>query len=247
MPIDKSGFNLKKSQEKYKGFLKKKAVQDVNAQVIAALDISGSMKNYYPKEMQNVVNYLAAVAFSLDDNSELDTYLFSDNSEKITNVTKDNLDNFINKEVTNKSKTFYWNGTNYAPFMQKIVDDFFSKETIVNEKSFFGFVKKQKIEKTYLKNSKDDYPVYVIILTDGMCFDKIESENIINQFKDSNIYWQFIGITKNKSELSLIEHWGDKYPNVGYFNFNDLYSMDEDKLFEELVSSEFVNFITKAN
>lgn len=248
MYIDKSKFNLVKSQEKYKGFLTKKSLTDVKAQVVSLLDISGSMKNYYPNEMQDVVNYLAAVAFSLDDNGELDTYLFSERAEKIENVTMSNLDSYVKKEILNKEKSFHWHGTSYSPFMQDILDDFFNKTYSSKEqKSFFGFIKNKINEEKYDKNSKDNYPVYVIILTDGVCDDATKTEDLINSAKDSNIYWQFIGVTKHNNELKQIEQWGEKYSNVGFFKFSDLYSMDENKLYENLVSSEFISFIKKEN
>lgn len=83
------------------------------------------------------------------------------------------------------------------------------------------------------------------------CLDKMsycdKTEALINSAKDSNIYWQFIGVTKHNSELKQIEQWGEKYSNVGFFKFSDLYSMDENKLYENLVSSEFISFIKKEN
>lgn len=241
------GFDLDKSKNKFKGFLTKKSIStDVSAQVVTALDISGSMRNYYPNKIQDVLNSLAAVAFSLDDNEELDTYVFSQEMAKIDNVTKGNLENYINKEVINTPQDFFWCGTSYSPFMQEIVDDFFLSETKTKASGgFFGMFKKDEVIKEYSKQSKDNFPVYVIILTDGACDDPNHTEAIIEKFKDSNIYWQFIGISKNEKEFSLIKEWGDRYNNVGFFNFSSLDSMSEDELFDALVSTEFADFIKK--
>lgn len=245
--VDKKQFDLVKSQDKYRGFLTKKSLTNVKAQVVEVLDISGSMARYYPKEIQRAVNYLAAVALSLDDNGELDTYVFSESAEKIENVTAKNLEKYVTNEILNKKKDFHWHGTRYAPFMKDILDDFFDNEThtTISEKSFFGLFSKTKVENKYSKNSKDNFPVYVIVLTDGMCDDLINTIELIESAKGSNIYWQFIGITSNERELEQIAKWGEKYSNVGFFKFNDLRLMDEGKLYDQLVSSEFINFIKK--
>ena len=94
---------------------------DAKAQVVLALDFSGSMNTLYGNgTVQDVVERVLPFGIAFDDNKEVDFYLFHDGAIKMEkNITLSNLDGYINKRIIGH---YQMGGTNYAPVLEKLDD-----------------------------------------------------------------------------------------------------------------------------
>jgi hypothetical protein len=101
------GLDLMKVKERKTILLDlKKAVgiEGQKAQVILAMDYSGSMATLYTNgTVQDTVERILPVGLAMDDNGEVDFYLFDDGVQKVPDsITLKNLDGFINSKVMGK-------------------------------------------------------------------------------------------------------------------------------------------------
>ena len=122
MAINLEKINLQKEQVID---LKKKAGigSRSQAQVVLALDFSGSMSTLYNNgTVQKTVERILPFGLAFDDNGEVDTYLFENRYNKVKqSVTLENAENYVNDKILGK---YEMGGTNYAPVLNAIYDDF---------------------------------------------------------------------------------------------------------------------------
>lgn len=213
--------------------LKKKSglSAESKAQVILALDFSGSMGHLYSDgTVQNVVEKILPFGLAFDDNGEVDFYLFETGSRKMPeNITLKNLDGYINSKVAGK---YRMGGTNYAPVLNEIYTDFTETKT-----GFFGNKKVAVM----------DTPVYIIFITDGNNGDKNETEAIIRKMSAEGFFVQFIGI--GREEFTFLDKLdnltGRVVDNVNFFKVNDVARQSDDDLYNGLMK-EYPEWVGKA-
>lgn len=204
---------------------------DSKAQVVLALDFSGSMSSLYSNGVvQEVVEKILPFGLAFDDNGEVDFYLFENGSKKLPeNITIKNLDGYINKKVLGK---YSMGGTNYAPVLKDIYKDFTS-----SSKGLFGGVKVKAM----------DAPVYVIFVTDGDNFDKKETEEVIKKLSSEGFFIQFIGI--GNAGFSFLEKLDDlpgrTLDNVNFFRVDNISTYSDDKLYSGLMN-EYPTWVKEA-
>ena len=102
MSINLEKINLQK--EKVIDLKKKAGIGSrAQAQVVLALDYSGSMSSLYRNgTVQDTVEKILPFGLAFDDNGEVDTYLFQDRSFKIYEpVTLKNVEGYVQKEIHN--------------------------------------------------------------------------------------------------------------------------------------------------
>jgi hypothetical protein len=228
MSIDLNKINLRKESIIN---LKKEAGIGKNskAQVVLALDYSGSMNHLYNNgTVQDTVERILPFGLAFDDNGEVDSYLFHDGVIKMKEpITLNNLDGYVDREMRRHNM----GGTNYAPVLNKIFDDF------KNSKSFFGLGSDQPME----------YPVYVIFITDGENFDKADTERVIKEMSKKGFFIQFIGI--GGSTFSFLEKLDDlsgrQLDNANFFKVNDIKNMSDDALYGGLMT-EYPGWLIQA-
>ena len=227
--IDLNKINLRKNNVID---LKKKSGLGVDskAQVVLALDFSGSMFHLYNNgTVQDVVEKILPFGLAFDDNGEVDFYLFDDKSRKLPeNITLKNLDGYIKNKVINK---YDMGGTNYAPVLNRIYKDFAAK------KGMFGFG----------KASKMDVPVYVIFITDGNNYDKSETEEIIRTMSKEGFFVQFIGIGREQFTFldKLDNLTGRHVDNVNFLKIDNISTCTDDQLYSGLMK-EYPEWVQKA-
>lgn len=223
MAINLEKINLQKEQVID---LKKKAGigSRSQAQVVLALDFSGSMSGLYSdKTVQNTVERILPFGLAFDDNGEVDSYIFENGYNKIKQpITLENVEGYINNYVYGK---YQMGGTNYAPVLNAIYDEFKPSKS----GGFFGLGATEP---------PMEYPVYVIFITDGDNFDKSETENIIKKMSEKGFFIQFIGI--GNAGFSFLEKLDDmggrKLDNVNFFNVSNLNSFSDESLYQGLMS-----------
>lgn len=200
------------------------------AQVVLALDFSGSMSELYRKGyVQKLVERLLPIGMAFDDNQEVDFYLFTDDSKKLPeNLTAANIEGYIDQKVRGK---YSMGGTNYAPVIKAITKEFAKK------KGLLGLGGYQTM----------DYPVYVIFITDGDNSDKAETEKAIIEASNTGIFFQFVGIGSDRFPFleKLDTMPGRNVDNANFFAVEDLHSKSDDDLYK-LLLTEFPGYVHQA-
>jgi len=226
--------------------LKKNAgIEHQKAQVVLALDFSGSMDSLYKNgAVQQLLERILPLGLAFDDNNEIDLYLFHDGVIKMPKtVTRHNLQGFVKDTILGK---YAMGGTRFAPVLSKIVRDFggnpdnigpsktVKKESIFS--SLFGKKKEEVITESVVAK-KFDLPVYVIFITDGENGDHMESELVIKAASKYGIFFQFIGI--GTQTFTFLRHLdtmtGRLVDNANFFTVKDLSSKTDQELYDLLL------------
>lgn len=200
------------------------------SQVVLCLDFSGSMDMLYRNNsVQKILERILPIAMAWDDNQECEVYIFSDNCEKIqASATTGNIIDFIDKYVYGK---FRMGGTNYAPPIKQIINDFKPKKSL---SSFFGFGKKDTT----------NLPTYVVFITDGENYDKRDTSLALIEASQYPIFFQFVGI--GNSSFSYLESLdtmsGRIVDNANFFSINDFNSVTENVIYNRLLN-EYPSYI----
>lgn len=181
------------------------------ARVAFAMDYSGSMsKRFSNGSVQDVVTRLLPIALKFDNNGELESWLFSNGKERLQAVTINNYRNYV-KNVMMKAN-MSMGGTNYAPVLRDMV-------------------------KYYKDIEPSTTPAFIIFITDGNNWDENETNRIIRELSNYNIFVQFIGIgDEDFSYLESLDNLtGRKHDNTGFTKVSDMNRMSDEKLYTELL------------
>ena len=209
--------NLSKSEENLDKALvslsKESKVNLLNhtARVALAMDYSGSMDRLFDSgAVQDTITRLLPIALRFDDNGELESWLFSNGKKKLKSVTINNYENYV-KNVMLKSG-MSMGGTEYAPVLKDIV-------------------------KYYNKTDLNNTPAFVIFITDGANSDRSETDKIIRELSEYNMFIQFVGIGNESFNYlrSLDDMSGRKCDNTGFISVKDMEEMNDEELYIELI------------
>lgn len=180
------------------------------ARVALAMDYSGSMSGMFRNgEVQDAITRLLPIALKFDDNGELESWLFSDGYERLASVTASNYDGYVRNVMMRARMNM--GGTNYAPALKDIV-------------------------KCY-KNSGNT-PAFVMFITDGDNWDEYETNAIIRELSNYNMFVQFVGIGNGSTfkylrELDNLS--GRKHDNTGFIALSDMKKMNDQQLYTEML------------
>lgn len=181
------------------------------ARVVLAMDYSGSMSNLFANgSIQDVITRLLPIALKFDDNGELESWLFSDNKERLDAVTINNYKNYVKKVMMNARMSM--GGTNYAPVLKDIV-------------------------KYYKDVEPSEIPAFIIFITDGENWDTEQTNRIVKELSNYNMFVQFIGIGNENFKYlkSLDDMRGRKYDNTGFTAVKDMNQMTDEELYTEIL------------
>ena len=182
------------------------------ARVAIAMDYSGSMSNMFSNgEVQDVVTRLLPIALKFDDNGELESWLFSNDYERIASVTINNYQNYVKKVMMNARMRM--GGTNYSPVLNDMV-------------------------KYYKNLHPSTTPAFIIFITDGDNWDEYETNEVVRELSNYNMFVQFVGIG-NGSSFSYLKSLdnlsGRKHDNTGFIAVKDMNKMDDKQLYTEML------------
>lgn len=181
------------------------------ARVALAMDYSGSMSNLFRNgSVQETVSRLLPIALRFDDNGELESWLFSNGSERLAAVTKDNYSTYVRK-VMNKAN-MSMGGTNYAPVLKEMV-------------SYYKDIEPSEV------------PAFIIFITDGENWDTNETNKIVKELSNYNMFVQFIGIgDESFNYLRSLDYMeGRKHDNTGFTAVKDMNKMTDEQLYTEIL------------
>lgn len=232
-------FDLEKKVEKVKFILEKRQLNSITAQVAVVLDISGSMQGLYARgDVQDTLQNTLPIALNMDDNGNLDVYTFSNGYDSIEpGATRENYSTYVNDRILKNNSIQKWGGTQYAPVLSRIVEDYGYYEL---KGGFFGIGAK----KTLVPNSKSGYPILVYFFTDGDSSDHSETYELIERLEANNcsIYFNFVGI--GRESFGFLRRLATKFSNCGFFAVQDLGSAaDADDFQEQLLPNELVKWL----
>ena len=181
------------------------------ARVALAMDYSGSMTAMFKNgAVQDTVARLLPIALKFDDNGELESWLFSEDYEKIAPVTTSNYETYV-KNVMMEAD-MYMGGTKYSPALRNIV-------------------------KYYKDKHPSDIPAFVMFITDGDNWDETETDKVVRELSNYNMFVQFVGI--GDSGFSYLKHLdnlsGRKSDNTGFITVKDINRLDDQQLYTEML------------
>lgn len=221
MSINLEKINLRKEQ--VINLKKESGIGRAQAQVVLAIDYSGSMSTLYRDgTVQDTVERILSFGLAFDDNGEVDVYRFDDNYKQMKEpVTLNNLDGYVNNQINTGSM----GGTAYAPVLNAIKSDFKAPKS-------GGFLGMGGTE------GPMTHPVYVIFVTDGDTFDRSETESVIREMSEKGYFIQFIGIGRSSFDFldKLDNLSGRKVDNANFFKVTDIKSMSDEDLYKGLMS-----------
>ena len=187
-------------------------MSDHTARVAVAMDYSGSMSNMFSNgHVQDVITRLLPIALKFDDNGELESWLFSNSYERLKAVNSSNYSNYV-KNVMLKAR-MSMGGTNYAPALNNIVE-------------------------YYKDKHPSDIPAFIIFITDGDNWDEDDTNRVVRELSEYNMFVQFVGIGNGSSfkylrELDNLS--GRKHDNTGFIAVNDMNKMSDQQLYTEML------------
>lgn len=184
-------------------------LEAATSRVALVLDYSGSMCDLYRGgEVQEVIERILPLSLKFDDNGELEFWIFDDDFKRLPEVT---LDNFYGLTKRLQSK-YDFGGTNYAPVLRDVY-------------------------RKYVKEAPMGIPTYVIFITDGECFDRTETKQVLIEGSTEPVFIQFIGIGDENFEfLNDLDNMDGRYvDNANFFSCRDIADLSDDDLYRLLL------------
>lgn len=181
------------------------------ARVALAMDYSGSMSELFNSgSVQDTITRLLPIALKFDDNGELESWLFSNSMKRLEAVDINNYKNYVRKVMMRSGMSM--GGTSYAPVLKDIV-------------SYYKDIEPSEI------------PAFIIFITDGENWDTEETNRIIRELSNYNMFVQFIGIGNESFGYlrSLDDMKRRKYDNTGFTAVKDMNRMSDEELYSEIL------------
>lgn len=221
--------------------LEKKKLNGVQAEIVLAIDRSGSMSSLYQNgTVQEIVERLLGIGMNMDVDKEIDVFQFNNSFNYVGSVTESNHVNFVkNKNMTVSG------GTNYAPVMNAVIDEYgTSLNSIQAPKGLLGgLFSKKKAEVSVVKPA---HPTFVFFITDGNNFDPSEAERVVRDSSNQPIFWQFVGIGREKFSFlqKLDDLSGRHVDNADFFKVDDIKNVTDEELYGKLLT-EFPDWLSE--
>lgn len=234
MAIDLMKKRIEDVEERKKVSLAKHGITtDLVANVYVEIDISGSMSGFYPKTIQRIFEILYPIVSVLDPDKKMPVYTFSEDCRKLDEyMTIDNYKDYVYKEISRKEKSYYWNGTNYTPAFKRVMQDIkYDSRSIIRR--FFDWLFR-------IPAPENNIPSLVIFITDGDCWDSIESETFIRRASKFPVFWQTIGVgNSNFKFLKKLDTMSGRFiDNANFKEFSSFENMTDNEVYS-LIFDEF--------
>lgn len=191
--------------------LAKNRLDTCQARVGLVLDASGSMYNQYLKgRVQEVLERILPLAVHFDDDGALDVWTFSVKPLALPPATLANYADYVNTAEYGWRNWGMMKSNNEPEVIAKVIDHY--RGTAL--------------------------PVLVIFISDGGVSSNREIKKLLIEAAKLPIFWQFVGIGgRNYGVLEKLDGMGGRVvDNCGFFALDDLHSIDEQALYNRLLS-----------
>lgn len=212
------------------------------ARVGGMFDISYSMQSLYRGGVvQTIAEKLLALAMVFDDDGQIDNFVFGEKAKYVGELGLEEIEGYVNNVIL-KNKLEY--GTNYAQGIKAVIDQMYPN-TITLKKKGGIFGGKELIINPLA--SPEQYPVYIIFMTDGNNGDKNETTQLITQAAHLPIFWQFVGIgNESFTYLKKLDDLSGRFiDNANFCHIPNIEKIDDDELYEMLLA-EFPQYLKEA-
>lgn len=213
-----------RKREVHKVLLSKNAT-GVRARVIIVIDKTGSMTaQYRGKVVHRVVERMLAVATQIDDDGQLEPYMYARGFARVPDISVENVESWT-EEFLHLTGTH--RGIDYDAIGQSN-----DELPIMNE---------------ILSSVVPGRPVLVLFFTDGGFRKKGPIGQLMRAASAAPVFWQFVGIGKaNYGVLEQLDEMeGRTVDNAGFFALDDIDKVSDDELYKRLLS-EFPDWLAAA-
>ena len=242
--LEGKGSRLIKLQKSAAISLKKNNLDNVVARVVMVLDASGSTQRMWPEIMQGVTDRLATLALNLDDNGELEFWVYATSCKKFATVTLKNLDGFIAALMRGEDGS----GAAAPKAEKKGLWGRVTSSLGAGIVPGLGYDNNEPvIMDAIIKECKDSttVPTLVLFVTDGGIDKDRAIEKLLVDSSRSPIFWQFIGL--GGSSYGVLERFdtltGRHVDNAGFFAIDDYRKLTDEDLYNRIVQ-EFPKWLS---
>jgi len=214
------------------------------AQVVFVIDRSGSMSNDFRNGVVEALTMRGlALGMHFDDNAAIDVVVFDTGADYVGELLETDFGPFCSRLTSTYGPR--GKGTNYAPAIDTVRQHFFPKA----KRSGGGVFSKGK--GAFKLDGPADYPVFVVFITDGDCWDKDETTQLMRDISSLPMFFQFIGIGKHEAfkYLELLDDLsGRDYDNAGFFKVPSVKAISDEDYIAGLLNEfpEYVKVVKKA-
>ncbi|MBL7493409.1 VWA domain-containing protein [Frankia sp. AgB1.9] len=220
--------------------LSKQGLTGKQARVGLALDASGSMRPLYKRgTVGRVVERIAAVAASMDDDGTLDVWSYATETLALPPLRVDYLADWIPLYVRQRKATTGHGGAEATLAREEAARD--AGWPIPNWDGIGGQNEEQKVIAAIIDHfgrAPSPPPALVLVLTDGGLYRDRMIADLLRQASKLPIFWQFVGV--GKAQYGILEKLdtlsGRVVDNAGFFAVDDLDEIDDAVLYQRLLS-----------
>ncbi len=210
--INETFEKAKVSLDKKLGELMEEKGVDLRAHICRVelyIDISLSMEwRYKNGSVQRALTRIFPIAVRFDDDKVMPVSAFGNNVYTLADMTLQNYSNYVEKEILSKHSIN--EGTKYAPFVKQAI-----------------------------KRAKKDsqYPLFNIVITDGDCWDKQESDEAFRKSANYKTFFQCVGIGDDdfKYLRKIDDLDGRQVDNTAFVAVDEIEKLSDDELYDKLL------------
>jgi stress response protein SCP2 len=213
-----------RKREVHKVLLSKNAT-GVRARVVIVIDKTGSMTQQYSRKVvHRVVERMLAVATQIDDDGQLEPYMYARGFAKVPDISVENVESWTEEYL-------HLSGT-HGRFDYDSIGLSNDELPIMNE---------------ILNSAVPGRPVLVLFFTDGGFRKKGPISQLMRAASTAPVFWQFVGIGRaNYGVLEQLDEMeGRTVDNAGFFALDDIDQVSDDELYKRLLS-EFPDWLSAA-
>ncbi|OHV29641.1 stress protein [Pseudofrankia sp. EUN1h] len=224
-------------------------IPEHRARVALALDASGSMTTHYQTGIvARVVERVAAVAATMDDDATLDVWSYATMPLALPPLRADQLAEWIPLYVR----------MSYPGTGQGGRDATLARERAARAAGRriprWYLLGEENVEPRIMRRIVAHYqrlpsppPALVLILTDGGIYHSAQIAKLLRKTSNLPIFWQFVGL--GQAEYGILEKFdtlsGRVVDNAGFFAVDDIDAIDDETLYRRLLG-EFPTWLRAA-
>lgn len=212
--------------------LTNKGLNGLTAEVALVLDFSGSMGSLYRDgSVQALLNKALALATQLDDDGQIDLFIFGTTAEYLGQVDLANFRNIVAEATKGKRMST----TGYGPAFREVVRhyDHIGRAGGSTEVKSGGLFKKTVGR---VPGAPADHPVLALFVTDGVPDSKEDAIRELTAASYLPIFWQFVSIGPKIEFLQKLDDLSARYiDNADYQDVPTVAGLTEEFLFDTLL------------